>query len=142
MARPNPSDDSREPSPQSCTSRGEQSMGLSTHTQTRPAPLVIAYENHSRRLKDKLYLERAVWLRTTGKSCEEFAARLSAISGREITAKMIEHWLNPNDHARQIHGAMLPFWRAAVQDDLHSGERIVAEALIEAQEFEVYERGE
>lgn len=116
-------------------------MGLSTqHPPAGPA-LVIAYDQESVRLKDKLFLQRAEWLRRTGKSPEQFADRLSRICGKPVTAKMVEHWLARHDAGRQFPAAMLNIWRAAVAPR-EMAESIVAEAAIDAREFEAFHYAE
>ena len=118
------------------------SMGLCTQQETACGgrPLLVAYNRHSRLFKDRLFLERAEWLRTEGKSPEQFADVLTQASGKRITAKMVEHWLSPYDHQRQITGPMLYFWRKTIRG-VGRDEALVAEALIEAREYEVYTHG-
>lgn len=118
------------------------SMGLCTQQETAcdGRPLLVAYDRHSQRLKDRLFLERAEWLRTERKSPEQFADVLTHASGKRVTAKMVEHWLSPDNHQCQIPAAMLYFWRKTIRG-VGRDEALVAEALIEAREYEAYTNG-
>ncbi len=116
-------------------------MGLSTQEPHVRPELVVAYEDQSRRLKHRLYVELAAWKHSERKSLDQFADVLSHTSGRKITAKKIEHWLS-DDPTRQIPAPMLYFWRKAIRGGIARGEALIAESLIDAREFEVYQNGD